>query len=456
MTSPPRTGLFFLTAALLTACGGRSQLRDSGSVGVGGSGGAGPSTTTVSVSSAGGFGGAGGFVDVGGSGGMLAGCVVDGAPIGLAGTQGYVTSDPVFVTPIQVDSTTLVAAWQANEGPSTPPIELRHTSFQPWGPWPADATLGPSYLATYDGGQGFYAAPSQTDFSLVFASPSPGTGLIYLSHLTPGKGFAGVAEALIGGPAQPLFLERGTDPQVHLLGSFTSSAGVHVFNTLHRNDTGPGEFFAFGLGCALDPIAAGAAPFGEDFFVAFASGSGFDDPGCATGAGITTANRLQLARVTKDGNVTWLQEIKGNGGGETITTVKVVPRLDGAWVAWTGSFKGPMLHVVRLDSLGQPTGAQFGVPFFGDVSSLSATSLGDRLALAWSGSAADAPSQIRINLLSTFGNLDADLSINLGPSAMGRTALLGSPSNKGLLVAWSEEALLGPQIRMARLACSLP
>lgn len=454
MTSYLRSALVLVSAALLAACGGRSQLRDS-SAASSGSGGAGPTTSSVSVSSGGGFGGTGGFVDVGGSGGMLSGCVVDGEPIGLAGTEGYGTSDPVFVVPVQVDTTTLVAGWKTTEGPMNPPTELRHTSFQPWGPWPADGTLGPSYLADYDGSQELSAAPSSTDFSLVFAPPPPGFDLTYLSHLIPGSGALGTTEAIKTGPARPSFLERGTDPHVHLLGFVAPPSGIQIFGVARKDDALPGAAINSSVGCAVSPILAAAAAVGPDFLVAFSSGSAFADSGCPAGNVTSTAHRLFIIHVDKSATATLAEEIKATRDGDTITSLKLVQRLDGAWVAWTDTFKGG-LHVVRLTSTGKVADGPITVPFFGDPASISATSLGDRLALAWSATAADAPSQIRINVLSTAGNLDADLSINLGPPAMGRTALLGSPSNKSLLVAWSEEVSPGPQIRLARLACSLP
>src|SRR4051812_11889800 len=104
MTSRARSALFLVSSALLAACGSRTQLREGSAAS--GSGGSGPTTSSISVSSGGGFGGAGGHGDVGGSGGMLGACVIDGPPIGLAGTDGYAITNPVFVSPVQVDSTT--------------------------------------------------------------------------------------------------------------------------------------------------------------------------------------------------------------------------------------------------------------------------------------------------------------------------------------------------------------
>jgi hypothetical protein len=454
MTSRARSALFLVASALLAACGSRTQLRESGAA-ASGSGGSGPTTSSASASSGGGFGGAGGHGDVGGSGGMLGACVIDGPPIGLAGTDGYAVTNPVFVSPVQVDSTTVVAGWKAAQGPMDSPTELRHTSFQAWGPWPADATLGPSYLAEYEGGQAFYAAPSFTDFNIFFGLPSTGSSLVYVTHLIPGSGANGDLQGIAAGSIAPVFLERGTDPNLHLMGMSTSEPAPHLFEIALENDKGDIPMFVGDLGCALDPIVAGAAPFGEDFLVAFSSGTSFADDACNSGGAITTAQRLLIARVAKDGKTQLAQEIKNAGNGGTITAVKVVPRLDGAWVAWTAT-QSSDIQIMRIDPSGKLAGGPFLVPFFGDATSISATSLGDRLALARAVKAFDAPSLIWINVISSGGNVDAELSINLGPPPTGRTAILGSPSNKELLLGWSEEGPLGPALRLARVACSLP
>lgn len=452
MTSYLRSPLFLCAAALLAACGARSQLRDSSAA----SAGAGPSSSTVSVSSGGGFGGTGGFGDVGGSGGMLAGCVVDGPPIGLAGTEGYSTSQPELVTPLEVESTTLLAAWKAEKGPMTGTTELRHTSFQAWGAWPADGTLGPSYLADYDGAPSFTAAPSLTDLDIAFATPPPGAGLTYLSHVVPGSGALGFNEALGSGDEHPLFLERGADPHVHLLGFASAVGGFQTFNIARKSDGDAGAVIAAGLGCGFDPLVAGAAPVGEDFLVAFSSGSPFLDAACSGGPPTkNAADRLFIARVDKLAKVEVVDEITGTTGGDTILSVSVVPRLDGAWVVWTDTFDNS-LRVVRLGSSGKAVAGPFQVPFVGDPVTISATNLGDRLALAWSVTAADATWQVQIAVVSTAGNVDAARSINIDRPARVRTAILGSPSSTSLLVAWAQGENPGPWIRMARLACSLP
>jgi hypothetical protein len=453
MTWYPRSALVLGLTALVAACG-RTPLRESSAT-ASGTGGSGPTTSSASASSGGGSGGEGGHGDVGGSGGMLNGCIVDGPPIGLAGTDGYATTNPAFVVPVQVDGTTLVTAWTAVPGPNSTPIELRHSSFPLWDGWPSDGTIGPSFLAEYDGAQEFYAAPSFTDFSLVFANPTAGIGLEYIEHLTPGSGVLGLKDPIVSGPAVPRFLERSTDPHVHLLGFERSQPALHVFNLIQRTDPFGAEVVALDLGCALAPIVAAAAPLGEGFLVAFSSGSDFHDADCATGVGVTTAQRLFVLRVDKNGKAELAQELKVPSAGAIVTSLKVVPRLDGAWLVWTDT-GNEGLQTVRLDPAGNVAGGPFVVPFSGDQGSISATALGDRLAVAWTFSPTDVSPSVQMRLIDPSGAVAVEQDILVDGIAPGRTALLGSPSGKALIVAWTGHGAVAPQVQLGRFACSLP
>ena len=109
MTFRSSSVLALVSAALLASCG-RSQLRDSsaasaGSGGSGGDGGSGPAPSSASASSGGGMGPGG----AGGAGGSTALCVLDGQPIGPAGTEVYNLTNPVLIAPEKAGVATLVA-----------------------------------------------------------------------------------------------------------------------------------------------------------------------------------------------------------------------------------------------------------------------------------------------------------------------------------------------------------
>lgn len=439
----PRSALLLASAALLAACGGRSQLRDTSASSASSAGGDGPTTSSVSASSGGGF---------GGNGGAESDCYLDGAPIGIAGTEGYLTSNPILLRPGQSDLTTLIAGWTANEGPTTPPTELRHTSFQPWDTWPADATIGPSYLGDYDGGVTFVAATAPDGFAAAFADSPPSPGLSFVGPFVPGEGTLPGTSIYVADAAEPLFVVPSDDYALYLLGFSNSKASHHVFNISHLSDALSDNPLSPGLGCALDPIVAGAAAIDEGFLVAFSSGSQLNDPACLSDAPIAGAKRLIVVHVDKSANVTPTTTIEGTESDGPISAVKMVSRADGAWLAWAHQL-GPRLRVARLDIAGKIVKGPYEIPFFGDAASLSASNLAQRLALAWSSSAADASPQVRINVITSLGTAIADVTIPLGPPSVGRTAILDSPSSDGLLVSWVQQGATGSQLQLARLAC---
>lgn len=461
MTLRSSATLALASAALLVACGGRSQLSDSSSVGAGsgsggaggngGNGGSGPSPSSVSVSST-----ATGLGGSGGAGGATSLCMVDGAPIGLAGTQGYNLTSPALIAPEKVELATVVAGWTADKGSPMIPTELRHTSFEAWGLWPADGTIGPSYLADYEGGERFAAAPAIGGFSVLFAGKSPTPHLTYLSPLTPESGKIPGAFQLGVALAKPLFVTQGAKPNLHLMGFSGSVSLPNDFNLLHLTDPMSSPIVTFGLGCALNPIVASAAPAPGGFVVAFSSGTDFNDPACLSGGAMSTATRLLVARVDDAGPVTPAVSIENGPGAGSIDAVKVVPSADGAWIAWAHqNGSGRPIQVVHLRYTDNALTGPIDIPFSSDPATISAARLGDRLALAWTSSAPDGSSLVHVSVLDTSGVV-AEADIALAKQATGRTALLGSPSGSALLVSWIEEIFSSRELRLARLGCSLP
>src|SRR5690348_15382369 len=117
-----------LLVVFVAACGSRSQLDASGSAGPG-SGGSELTSSTVGPSTS---------AATGSGGATPEPCVFDGPPIGLAGTDGYALTQPLLLD-VGASEVTLISGWTAKEGPMSPPIELRHTTFAPWATWPLDA-----------------------------------------------------------------------------------------------------------------------------------------------------------------------------------------------------------------------------------------------------------------------------------------------------------------------------
>jgi hypothetical protein len=457
MTWYLRSGVSIAPFVLVAACGGRSQLRDVGASSAGGGGSGGTTTssattassgTTASASSGGGLGGGGGA--------PLNGCVLDGPPIGIAGTQGYAVSNPVLVAPGKSDLTTLVAGWTTTEGPKTPPSELRHTSFAAWGTWPADGTIGPSYLANYDGGQSFDAAPAASGFSVFLALPSS-SEIDFMAPFTPGSGAAAGMASALPLAAEPAFLAQGKDPDIHLLGFSSSNQGIHDLRVVRLSDTMGNEQPSPVLGCAVDPIVADAVPVDDGFLIAFGGSGKVQDPACATGMGVGPARRLFVVHVGTNGDVTTKVNIPGTKAEGPIDVVKMVRVPGVAIVAWRHEL-GAGLELRRLNITDANYSGSTTIPFSGDASTISATAFGQSMALAWAPPPIDGLSNVHVQISGASGGQEPEPSFDfhVGPPVTGRTAILASPSGTGLLVAWSSAAPGGSEIQLARLGCSLP
>jgi hypothetical protein len=93
-------------------------------------------------------------------------------------------------------------------------------------------------------------------------------------------------------------------------------------------------------------------------------------------------------------------------------------------------------------------------PFDGDIFSLAADSLGDRLALAWSSPVG----RVEVRVLDDAAGVIASAPVDPGRIPFNRMALLASPSKKSLLLAWiahGDPSALNP-VQVARLSCALP
>jgi hypothetical protein len=81
--------------------------------------------------------------------------------------------------------------WIQSEGPMTPPSELRHVSFSPWGAWPS-GEIGLSFRASFDAGASFAIAPAFNDQFALFMSdggkPSDPDGIAVAPVVTPENG----------------------------------------------------------------------------------------------------------------------------------------------------------------------------------------------------------------------------------------------------------------------------
>ncbi len=338
----------------------------------------------------------------------------------------------------------------------TTPTELRHTSFDAWGPWPADGTIGPSYLADYDGGERFAAAPAIDGFSLFFAGKSPSPHLTYLSPLTPGSGKIPGSFQLGAAQADPLFVTQSAKADIHLMGFAGSVVVPHDFNLIQQADSSSSPIVTFGLGCASVSIAAAGAPAFGGSLIAFSSGAGFMDPTCQSGGIMHAATHLLVAQV--DDKATFLPLARSRTSQERARSPRSRCCPAGTMSGSSGltrSAAALRFRIARMDATGAITSGILEVPLSIDPSMISAARLGDRLALAWMSSAPDGLAILHVSVFDGSGVV-AEADIPRGELATGRTALLGSPSGDALLVSWVEGVFSSREVLVARLACSLP
>lgn len=459
-----------LASALLAACGSRSSL-PLGTIdpaGAGGAGGSGPASASATASSASAASsassasttastGAGGS---GGAGGADACELAAASPVlGLAAGDNLSQRKPVL-TPSSDDGklVTVVASWSVVEGPAFPE-ELRHTTFQPWTVWPADGTIEPSYLADFEGGISFAAAPApQSHFGLLFLRPD---GLFVTLGMVAHTGAIAPALAIAEDADAALFLSRGQAK--HLLGYRDTTPLGYARVAIGFAQETPGGTIAyegpFGVGCATSGPAADAAAIGDGWLLAIANGVPLASTACdAAPKEIGPAARIQVGQVTPDGALAPALDMEGN---VPVAQLEIVPRSDGAWLVWTRATGGGAspIQAARLDGAGQIVVGPFDVSDSGDVPLtgwLAADRLGDRLVVASVNDPAGNPAEIVVRVIDSSGETVGRGVLGPGPLMPGALDVLGSADGEsGVVVAWAEP---GPpdRVRLARLACPTP
>lgn len=453
-------GFAALGALWLSACGGRSQLRDfvdtSGGGGSGGSGGFGGTTTTTTTTSS-------DSSSSGVGGGFQGPCAELTYQTPFASLQG--SSDVHQRAPRLAYSTddgagvTVATGWQVVESPSpNPPTELRHTSLAPWVTFPAGAGLGPTYLADFDGGASFAIAKgSGGKFALLFRDfqqPPPG-GLRFSDQFKPASGDVPPSLLVDTSARTALFLTRGQK-------TFSFGAALRQGDTreIRAGVIAGNSFVETILGCANGPVEADALPVGDDaLFVAYATGTEAASGGCDVGAP-GPPNRLQLAQLI-GGTLAFVGEVTVSPSGGTtgpLTDIRFAPRTDGGWMVWSNPGSNIAPPSLVLGKLTTPVGelqvlTEVVVPYV--PGSVAVTSFDNFLVLAWVQSEPEGASP-HVQVFDPDGNALGDIQIAATGAAQGRLSLLGSPFGHSAVLAWSETGAGpndGDQVRLTRIDC---
>jgi len=447
-----------LAALAISACGSRSQLSslDAGSIGGGGAGGSGSGGDTGGGGSTGGGG-------TGGSGGNTTTVPPGPCPeLGYAtpfaalpgGSSVHQRSPGLAFSSSDGSSVTVATTWQVVEGPGpTLPIELRHTTFAPWGIFPVGSGLAPTYLADLDGGVSYAIAPSSGDqFALLFASdffgPGGNGGLRFSSEFAAKSGVVPSTQ-MVGNPKdRALFLTRG--PKSFAFGAAADNGGKHEITMgLVNDDLFLGDF---ALGCSAQPTFADAVAIGDTFLVFFGSDPSFVGTGC-DGVVPNPPTTLLVARVV-NGSLMDIKEVVQ----ESVTDVRVAPRSDGAWLVWTtagGADVPPATHIGRVDPLGALVAPPLDWPLFGDPGSMAVASFEDFLMLGAIEPEPEGASPL-VQVFAPDGDVRAGMKIAATGAAKGRLSLLGSPFGRSVVAAWSETVGgedKGDQVRVTRVDC---
>jgi hypothetical protein len=443
--------LIVALAMACAACGARSGLTLPGE-GRGEGGAGGPST-----SSGPGAGGSGGF-SVGGSGGCE--IVATDPVVSIAGGSGFHQRQPALSFAGPNDGVTVASEWFVVEGPMSPPSELRHTSFLPWGDsWPSDGSIAPSFLADLDAGVSFAAAPSQGERLALFMSdggkPAPPAGALFSPDFVPGSGALPAKITIQAAVDRVLFsaLRAGGSPEdsYHLLGmELLALSRVSLLATARETRGGIEVAGPITFACADTPTSADAVASEGGWLVA-SSMSSAAVTGCLNPGPTGPPDMLIVARVDLDAGFV----IVGALSSDIVERVRVAPDgVGGASVAW--STLGGRILVMRVDAFGMTLLEPVDIVAPGDTilpASLAIAPYGDRLLVAYVRARTDNPNDIVVRVLDDQAR--PLFETTLQPLAMEGDPLsvLAHRPSDAFLVAYTESTPEGARIRVVRFSC---
>jgi hypothetical protein len=204
------------------------------------------------------------------------------------------------------------------------------------------------------------------------------------------------------------------------------------------------------VGCAAFAPIADAVQFGDGWLVAVASGQKTPILGCEADPG--SPSRVDVVRVNADGTAEF---VTGIDAGAPIMHLAAAPHPDGLYVVYRVASGGVMAPIRWL----RVSASSAGVVGPGDVSGpadipldFDATSLGDRLVVAWGNDSAGNPPDLVVSVLDPFGAQLAQHAWE--PQFFGPVSVIGAPSGNSLLVAWQGPSpSLVTGVSLTRLDC---
>lgn len=454
-----RDSAWLAVALVFVAACGRSVLavpRGDGGEGGQGGGGApdassssGPSTTssTTSTTTSTGAGGQGG------SGACTAFDFV-GPVLGIAGGAGYRQIQPRFVQPTP-DTVTVVAEWRdAGGSGGPPPSELRHTTFAPWGLWPA-GDIGPSYLADLDGGRSFAATvpagSADGTFDLLFRGAA---GVRFMPSVLADSGLIPPAITADAADARVLHATSLADLSLFALerGAGPGNLREIVLGSVVRG--GPGPVAEVVRWCSNDFSGGASVPRpGGDFVVAQSYGS---DAPCSGSAPDPTL--LDLGTLALDaGAAPAFQPMVTLSAAGPLRRMRATGDGGGMWLVVQVELAEPSLLLLHFEPTTGVVTGPLELLGPGEVGRgpLAVTMLGERVLVAWVDDPQAFEPALQLALYEPDGTLHARGSAPTEGDTVGPLSLVGGPSGTSALVGWSLD--LGDKedrIRLLRVDCA--
>jgi hypothetical protein len=441
-----RTFLGVIAIAACGACGARSDLLSedtgAGGGGAGGSGGSGGATTTSTTSTT-----------------TTTTTVLPEGPCpvlevatpfaGLSGgAQVHQRSPKLAYSSDDKTQVTIASAWQATEGPGPNlPIELRHTTFKAWPNFPAGGGLAPTYLADFDAGVSFAIAESPGNrFAMMyrdFMSP-PAGGLRFSAAFAPGSGGVPASYLLFDPLNDALFLAKGD--KTWLYGAVEKIGDAHKIHLGIANDLGWEVDFL--LACTDQRGLADGVAIDGGFLAAYGSSATPADI-----CGPTPADPPSGPVVVRIAD-TDFQEVFALGFS-SIEDLKMAPRKGGAWIVWRTPSDGdvpPLTWMAAVTSDGGVLVEPQSLLITCEPDTMAVTSFEDFLVLACLQAEPEGLSPF-VQVVAPDGAPRGNIKVAANGAALGRVSLLGSPFGRSALLAWSDTAGDGDQVRLTRVDC---
>lgn len=455
---------YVVTAMLIVACGGRSQLGDGSSSGGVGSAGGATSTGSTASSSSSSTSTASSSSGNGGAPQSCNGLTLSGERITYEPTPMDHGSRPILVPATDDGSLVSVVFAQAPvESPSDPPIAVAGATFAPWGMWPS--SLGPTARVVGFGGDAFATARSpaadQPGFSVLFYLPTDSfPSDMYLAPAAAGKSYDPFPQGISWDawePAWGVALARGASGH---LAAYEVGMGADAFLSVAFVGGGsPTPFVIDEVACANAPFTADVAEVEGGYLLATAAGRKFG--ACPLDDGIPgPAKDLHVIRV--DQATKQVSLAASFEGTDPLTHVALARRAQGAWVVWqengASALTPPPIQAALLDETGAVAGPVFPIPAtMGTLGPFAAAALGPNLVVAWVEAFDPSTPTLRLEVFSEAGTYLSSASINTAPSWLydASLSLLPSPDGTQLLMAWADEA--SPEqamVRVVRFSCT--